>query len=46
MKSTLVILAVGLTPDLVGPDTPNLKALAARGAMRPLNTVLPAVTCT
>lgn len=46
MKKTLVILVVGLSPDLVGPYTPNLKRLADRGALRPLNTVTPAVTCT
>ena len=46
MKNTLVILVVGLTPSLVGVHTPNLKRLAERGAMRPLTTVLPAVTCT
>jgi predicted AlkP superfamily pyrophosphatase or phosphodiesterase len=46
MKSTLVILVVGLTPSLVGQHTPNLKRLATSGGMRPLKTVLPAVTCT
>ena len=46
MNRTLVILVVGLSPDLVGPHTPNLAKLAKRGAMRPLNTVTPAVTCT
>jgi predicted AlkP superfamily pyrophosphatase or phosphodiesterase len=46
MKNTLVILVVGLTPSLVGAQTPNLKRLVERGAMRPLTTVLPAVTCT
>ena len=46
MKPTLVILVVGLSPSLVGEHTPNLKKLSARGAMRPLNTVMPAVTCT
>jgi predicted AlkP superfamily pyrophosphatase or phosphodiesterase len=45
MQKTLVILAVGLAPDLVGKFTPNLSKLAARGAMRHLNTVTPAVTC-
>jgi predicted AlkP superfamily pyrophosphatase or phosphodiesterase len=40
-----VILVVGLSPSLVGPHTPNLKRLAERGAMRPLSTVLPALTC-
>ncbi len=46
MHPTLVRLVVGLTPNLVGANTPNLKRLAERGAMRPLNTVTPAVTCT
>jgi predicted AlkP superfamily pyrophosphatase or phosphodiesterase len=46
MKSTLVILVVGLSPSLVGEHTPNLKRLAERGGSRPLNTVVPAVTCT
>lgn len=46
MHLTLVILAVGLTPALIGPHTPNLQRLVARGGMRALNTVTPAVTCT
>lgn len=46
MKPALVILAVGLTPQLVGDSTPNIASLARRGGMRPLSTVLPAVTCT
>ena len=46
MNSTLVILVVGLSPDLVGVHTPNLKRLSERGAMRALDTVTPAVTCT
>ncbi len=45
MQKTLVILVVGLSPELLGAHTPNLSALARRGAMRPLNTVTPAVTC-
>jgi len=45
MHSTLAILAVGLSPALVGEHTPNLRRLAARGGMRPLRTVTPAVTC-
>nr|WP_299240808.1 nucleotide pyrophosphatase/phosphodiesterase family protein [uncultured Halomonas sp.] len=45
MNKTLVILVVGLAPNMVGTHTPNLAALAKRGAMRPLNTVTPAVTC-
>ncbi|MBS0365167.1 MAG: alkaline phosphatase family protein [Proteobacteria bacterium] len=46
MHRTLVLLVVGLTPKLLGPHTPHLQHFAARGAMRPLNTVTPAVTCT
>jgi predicted AlkP superfamily pyrophosphatase or phosphodiesterase len=46
MQRTLVILVVGLAPALVGPHTPNIARLASRGGMRPLRTVLPAVTCT
>ena len=45
MHQTLVLLVVGLTPRLLGDDTPRLAALARDGAMRPLRTVLPAVTC-
>ena len=46
MHPTLVILVVGLAPNLVGAHTPNLKRFAERGGLRPLDTVLPAVTCT
>lgn len=46
MYRTLVLLVVGLTPKLLGPQTPNLERLAKQGGMRPLRTVLPAVTCT
>lgn len=46
MHRTVVLLVVGLTPDLVGADTPHLAALASRGGLRPLATVTPAVTCT
>ena len=46
MHPTLVILAVGLSPALVGDHTPHLKRLVARGGMRPLNVPVPAVTCT
>jgi predicted AlkP superfamily pyrophosphatase or phosphodiesterase len=46
MTRPLVVLnVVGLAPDQVGPDTPHIAALAKRGFMRPLGTVLPAVTC-
>lgn len=45
MRRTLVLDVVGLTPSLL-PHAPNLRRLAERGAMRPLDTVTPAVTCT
>jgi predicted AlkP superfamily pyrophosphatase or phosphodiesterase len=36
----------GLSPRHIGPDTPHIGALARSGALRPLATVTPAVTCT
>ena len=45
MRRTVALLVVGLTSDLIGDDTPHLRAFAARGGLRPLRTVLPAVTC-
>jgi predicted AlkP superfamily pyrophosphatase or phosphodiesterase len=45
MRPTLVILIAGLSPRHLGPHTPRLGALARAGAMRPLTTVTPAVTC-
>jgi predicted AlkP superfamily pyrophosphatase or phosphodiesterase len=46
VKRTVVVNVVGLTPELVSAErTPKLAALARGGAMRPLETVLPAVTC-
>lgn len=45
MQRTIVVLVVGLTPSLMGPNTPNLSKLAQRGAVQPLRTVTPAVTC-
>ncbi len=45
MTPTLVLNVVGLTPDLL-QHAPHLSALARGGAMRPLTTVLPAVTTT
>lgn len=46
MRDTLVVLAVGLTADLIGAHTPAIKRFAERGGLRPLTTVTPAVTCT
>jgi len=43
---TAVINVVGLTPALIGSDTPNLRALAHDGSIGPIRAVLPAVTCT
>jgi predicted AlkP superfamily pyrophosphatase or phosphodiesterase len=45
MRRTLVLNVVGLTPKLVGEHTPHLAALARAGALRPLRTIEPAVTC-
>lgn len=45
MHATVVINVVGLTPALLGANTPNLSRLAAKGALRPLRTITPAVTC-
>jgi predicted AlkP superfamily pyrophosphatase or phosphodiesterase len=45
MHPLVVLDIVGLTPELIGPHTPNIARLAERGAMRPLRTVTPAVTC-
>ncbi len=44
MRQTLVLDVVGLTPKLLA-HAPTLSALARRGAMRPLRTITPAVTC-
>ncbi|WP_437735153.1 alkaline phosphatase family protein [Sorangium sp. So ce1335] len=46
MHRTVVLNVVGLTGELLGDATPNLQRLAREGVMRPLQTVLPAVTCT
>jgi predicted AlkP superfamily pyrophosphatase or phosphodiesterase len=45
MRPTVIINVAGLTPRMIGPDAPNLQRLAARGGMRALRTVTPAVTC-
>ena len=45
MQPLLWLDLVGLTPRLIGEDTPNLRALAGRGSSAPMTTVLPAVTC-
>ena len=45
MHATLVLNVVGLSQNLLGPDTPHLNQLAATGVLRPLETITPAVTC-
>ena len=45
MQPTLVLNVVGLTPALIGEHTPTLKAFRDAHAMRPLASILPAVTC-
>src|SRR3954467_8473212 len=39
------MIVVGLTPRYLGSLTPRLSALAREGAMAPLQTATPAVTC-
>ena len=46
MHPTAVLNVVGLTPSLIGDDTPHLAALCTDGVAVPLRTVTPAVTCT
>lgn len=45
-KRLMVINVVGLTPSLVGENTPHLKKLMDRGSSGSISPVLPAVTCT
>ena len=45
MRATAVLNVVGLTPALLGSDTPHLNALIADGAWAPLRAITPAVTC-
>jgi predicted AlkP superfamily pyrophosphatase or phosphodiesterase len=47
MNKPLVVLdIVGLSPSLLGDNTPHLNALISDGFMAPLQAVFPAVTCT
>jgi predicted AlkP superfamily pyrophosphatase or phosphodiesterase len=45
MKKTVILNVVGLTPSLLGENTPFLSAWAAIGQVVPIKTLLPAVTC-
>src|SRR5688572_12751584 len=44
-QSAVLLNIVGLTPEMLGPNTPHLTRLAQEGFARPMGTVLPAVTC-
>jgi predicted AlkP superfamily pyrophosphatase or phosphodiesterase len=46
MHKTAVLNVVGLTPALVGADTPFLAKWAARGRLATIASAFPAVTCT
>jgi predicted AlkP superfamily pyrophosphatase or phosphodiesterase len=45
VQPTLVLNVVGLTPASIGEHTPALRAFRDAHALRPLRTILPAVTC-
>jgi predicted AlkP superfamily pyrophosphatase or phosphodiesterase len=45
IRPLVVLDIVGLTPSMVGQNTPQLARLAGRGFACPLGTVLRAVTC-
>jgi predicted AlkP superfamily pyrophosphatase or phosphodiesterase len=45
MRRTVVLNVVGLTADVLDERTPHLTAFARAGAVRPLRTAFPAVTC-
>jgi predicted AlkP superfamily pyrophosphatase or phosphodiesterase len=44
-RPLVVINVVGLSHDMLGPDTPHISSVAADGFSRPMGTILPAVTC-
>ena len=44
-RPLVVINVVGLTWDMIGENTPNILTLMDTGFGRPMQTVLPAVTC-
>ena len=45
MQPVIVINVVGLTLGMVGANTPQMTRFAAKGGIRPLQTIWPAVTC-
>jgi predicted AlkP superfamily pyrophosphatase or phosphodiesterase len=44
-RSLVVINVVGLTHDMLGAHTPNINSIIGDGFAQPMQTVLPAVTC-
>ncbi len=44
-RQVVVINVVGLTWDMIGDNTPHIRSLMTSGFGRPMQTVLPAVTC-
>lgn len=44
-RQLVVINVVGLTYDMIGANTPNIKRLMDDGFGQPMDTILPAVTC-
>jgi predicted AlkP superfamily pyrophosphatase or phosphodiesterase len=45
-RPLVVIDVVGLTHEMLGPNTPQISHLASEGFARPMGGVFPAVTCT
>ncbi|CAN5125553.1 alkaline phosphatase family protein [soil metagenome] len=45
MHKTAVLNVVGLTPDLIGEHTPRISEWVSKGKMIPVDSMLPAVTC-
>ena len=45
MHRTLVLNVVGLTPELVSEHTPALRRFADQGALRAMDAITPALTC-
>jgi predicted AlkP superfamily pyrophosphatase or phosphodiesterase len=45
MAGLMVLNVVGLTPGLIGPNTPRIAEFANRGRLATIGAVVPAVTC-
>lgn len=45
MPGLMVLNVVGLTPSLIGPNTPRIAEFARRGRLSTIGPVVPAVTC-